>query len=196
MTTSVANPERRAATITSRRSKDGVDTARLLEQAEQLTGQAGGGVDGDGGRSPQKPRLPAVVTAKGKTPQRPARVEKGSQAKDHAVRRGGDEHGPPAERDGGDRSRKSGQVVEGRGVEPHSEGEQQLDERRPSEPTLQLTDADIVEAQAKSRLVQRLAESGEHQGKKVTKAFGLVLIETLKGRRVVLPPALWATVFK
>ncbi|KAE9021239.1 hypothetical protein PR002_g12305 [Phytophthora rubi] len=196
MTTSVANPERRAATITSRRSKDGVDTARLLEQAEQLTGQAGGGVDGDGGRSPQKPRLPAVVTAKGKTPQRPARAEKGSQAKDHAVRRGGDEHGPPAERDGGDRSRKSGQVVEGRGVEPHSEGEQQLDERRPSEPTLQLTDADIVEAQAKSRLVQRLAESGEHQGKKVTKAFGLVLIETLKGRRVVLPPVLWATVFK
>ncbi|KAE9303043.1 hypothetical protein PF008_g22325 [Phytophthora fragariae] len=58
----VANQERRATTVTSRRSKDDVDAAQLLEQSAQLTGQAGGGVDGDGGRSSRKPRLPAAVT--------------------------------------------------------------------------------------------------------------------------------------
>ncbi|KAE9340254.1 hypothetical protein PR003_g10587 [Phytophthora rubi] len=196
VTNPVANQERRATTVTSRRSKDDVDAAQLLEQSAQLTGQAGGGVDSDGGRSSRKPRLPAAVTTKKKKTQQSARADKSSKARYHAARRGCDEHGPPAERDGEDRSQKNGHVVEGREAGPHSEGEQQLDERRPSEPTLQLTDADIVEAQAKSRLVQRLAESGEHQDKKVTKAFGLALIETLKGRRVVLPPALWATVFK
>ncbi|GMF43975.1 unnamed protein product [Phytophthora fragariaefolia] len=53
-----------------------------------------------------------------------------------------------------------------------------------------------MDAQRKSRLVQRLLEAREHQGRKVMKTFGLVTIDTPVGRRIVLPLALWATVLK
>ncbi|GMF40642.1 unnamed protein product [Phytophthora fragariaefolia] len=39
-------------------------------------------------------------------------------------------------------------------------------------------------------------ESGEYRGSKVTRDFGLVVIETPNGPRVVLPPVLWTSVMK
>ncbi|OWZ09440.1 hypothetical protein PHMEG_00017861 [Phytophthora megakarya] len=68
--------------------------------------------------------------------------------------------------------------------------------QRVREPTLQLTDAEIIEAQTKSRMVQKMLQTGRHQGKAISKVFGLVVVERPNGRRVVLPPALWSTVFK
>jgi hypothetical protein len=64
-----------------------------------------------------------------------------------------------------------------------------------AEPTLQVTDSEIREAQDQSRLVKKLRTAGSHQGMEVEQAFGLTLIHTDNGGRVVLPPALWATVF-
>ncbi|OWZ06759.1 Gag-pol fusion protein [Phytophthora megakarya] len=72
----------------------------------------------------------------------------------------------------------------------------ELRRQREQEPTLQLTDAEITSAQQRSRLVQRLLTAGAHKGMTVEKAYGLVVIKTSRGRRVVLPPELWATVFK
>ncbi|KAJ8569039.1 hypothetical protein ON010_g6222 [Phytophthora cinnamomi] len=69
-------------------------------------------------------------------------------------------------------------------------------QRRAVEPTLQLTDGEIIDAQTKSRLVRRMIEAGEYHGQKVTKSFILVVIETQNGQRVILPPVLWATVMK
>ncbi|POM73717.1 LOW QUALITY PROTEIN: Hypothetical protein PHPALM_9409 [Phytophthora palmivora] len=60
--------------------------------------------------------------------------------------------------------------------------------------TQQLTD--IVEAQAKSRLVQQMIETGTHRGKKVDITFGLAVVELPNGRGIILPPMLWVTVFK
>ncbi|GMF48287.1 unnamed protein product [Phytophthora fragariaefolia] len=62
--------------------------------------------------------------------------------------------------------------------------------------TLQLTDNDIAMAQKRSRLVQRLMSTGEYNGMLIETRHSLVLINTTKGRRVVLPPALWPIVFK
>lgn len=64
------------------------------------------------------------------------------------------------------------------------------------EPTLQLIDAVIAGAQARSRLVQKLMNDGTYRGMKVLTSFGLVVIETSRGRRVVLSPELWAMAFK
>ncbi|POM62689.1 Gag-pol fusion protein [Phytophthora palmivora] len=64
------------------------------------------------------------------------------------------------------------------------------------EPTLQLTDTEIISAQATSRLVQRMSADGVHRGMEVSKSFGLTVIKTSNGRRIILPPSLWATVFK
>ncbi|KAJ8508076.1 hypothetical protein ON010_g18905 [Phytophthora cinnamomi] len=69
-------------------------------------------------------------------------------------------------------------------LEQHSERVQ----RRAVEPTLQLTDDEISDAQTKIRLVRRMVEAGEYRGQKVTKSFGLVVIETQNGQRVILPP--------
>jgi hypothetical protein len=63
-------------------------------------------------------------------------------------------------------------------------------------PTLQVTDSEIREAQNQSQLVKKLRTAGNHQGMKVEQAFRLTLIHTHNGRRVMLPPALWAAVFK
>ncbi|KAE9123531.1 hypothetical protein PF007_g7016 [Phytophthora fragariae] len=84
-------------------------------------------------------------------------------------------------------------------VEMNGQRQAAVDEqirRRAHEPTLQLTDTEITSAQAKSRLVQRLLEAGMHRGMKVERRHGLVLIKTTKGRRVILPPELWAVAFK
>ncbi|KAE9022939.1 hypothetical protein PR001_g13031 [Phytophthora rubi] len=62
--------------------------------------------------------------------------------------------------------------------------------------TLQLTDAEVVEAQQHSRLVQKLMAAGEYRGMPVERSYGLVVVNTQSGKRVVLPPALWAVVFK
>jgi hypothetical protein len=64
------------------------------------------------------------------------------------------------------------------------------------EPTLQVTDSAIREAQDQSQLVKKVRMARSHQGMKVEQAFGLTLIHTSNCRRVVLPPALWAAVFK
>ncbi|GMF36166.1 unnamed protein product [Phytophthora fragariaefolia] len=78
-------------------------------------------------------------------------------------------------------------------AEPH---QQELSRRRAGGPKLQLTDAGIMDAQRRCRLVQRLMETGEHHGHKVLKTFKLVTIATLRGNRVILPPALCPTVMK
>ncbi|KAG6595845.1 Gag-pol fusion protein [Phytophthora cinnamomi] len=69
-------------------------------------------------------------------------------------------------------------------------------EQRVGVQTLQLTDENIVTAQKRSRLVQRLVSAGEYKSMKIETRHGLVLINTANGRRVVLPPELWAIVFK
>jgi hypothetical protein len=50
------------------------------------------------------------------------------------------------------------------------------------EPTLQLTDDMIEEEQNKSKLVQKLCEAGQYRGMQVLREFGLVLLETARGR--------------
>lgn len=62
--------------------------------------------------------------------------------------------------------------------------------------TLQATDEEIIAAQNKSQLVKKLRLAGSHRSMKVEQAFGLTLINTSSGRRVVLPPGLWAAIFK
>ncbi|OWY95835.1 hypothetical protein PHMEG_00034060 [Phytophthora megakarya] len=71
-----------------------------------------------------------------------------------------------------------------------------LRRQREQEPTLQLTNAETTSAQRRSRLVHRQLTAGVHKGMTVEKAYGLVVIKTSRGRRVVLPPEIWATVFK
>ncbi|KAG3112717.1 hypothetical protein PI125_g7966 [Phytophthora idaei] len=48
--------------------------------------------------------------------------------------------------------------------------------------TLQLTDKMIVDAQQRSRLVQRTKEKGEHRGLKTEVRHKLVLVNTTRGR--------------
>ncbi|OWZ10469.1 LOW QUALITY PROTEIN: hypothetical protein PHMEG_00016682 [Phytophthora megakarya] len=69
-------------------------------------------------------------------------------------------------------------------------------QRRVYEPTLQLTDTEVADAQHRSRLIQRLLAAGTHQGIPVEELHGLVVVHTPRGRRIVLPPELWASVFK
>ncbi|GMF20951.1 unnamed protein product [Phytophthora fragariaefolia] len=64
------------------------------------------------------------------------------------------------------------------------------------ESTLQLTDAKITAAQERSKLVKKILAAGEFQGKAVKRMYGLVVIETKHGRRVLLPPVLWPIVFE
>jgi hypothetical protein len=64
------------------------------------------------------------------------------------------------------------------------------------EPTLQLTDKMIESEQSKSKLVQKLRTAGQYRALPIVSEYGLVLVETARGRRVVLPPALWPIVFK
>ncbi|KAE9284374.1 hypothetical protein PF001_g22419 [Phytophthora fragariae] len=49
---------------------------------------------------------------------------------------------------------------------------------------------------AGSRLVQKPVEVGEYHGMTVRRMHGLLVANTPRGWRVVLPPALWAVVFK
>lgn len=63
-------------------------------------------------------------------------------------------------------------------------------------PTLQLTDREISAAQARSRLVQRLIAEEGYRGMEVTTEYTLAMIKTPNGKRVILPPELWAVVFK
>ncbi|GMF64074.1 unnamed protein product [Phytophthora fragariaefolia] len=60
----------------------------------------------------------------------------------------------------------------------------------------QLTDDEVIRSQANSRLVQRLVEAGEYGGMTVTTTKRLAVISTANGQRVILPPELWAVVFK
>lgn len=62
--------------------------------------------------------------------------------------------------------------------------------------TLQVTDDELVAAQQRSRWTRKLLEDGEYRGRKVQLTYGLAVIQTDRGRRVLLPPLLWAVVFK
>ncbi|KAE8960994.1 hypothetical protein PR002_g30039 [Phytophthora rubi] len=62
--------------------------------------------------------------------------------------------------------------------------------------TLQLTDEAIVAAQGRSRLVQKMKTDRAHRGMKVVQQYGLVLIDTKRGKRIILPPELWPIAFK
>jgi hypothetical protein len=94
------------------------------------------------------------------------------------------------------RSRRAS--VEVRGGGHGSEGRQgeEPGTEEGGEMTLQVTDEEIMAAQNRSQLVQKLRKAGSYRGRKVEQAFGLTLINTDGGRRVVLPPVLWAAIFK
>ncbi|OWY97957.1 Trafficking protein particle complex subunit [Phytophthora megakarya] len=62
--------------------------------------------------------------------------------------------------------------------------------------TLQLTDDEIETAQQRSKFVKRLVTAGKYGSMAVEDKYGLMTIDTANGRRVVLPPTLWTTVFK
>lgn len=64
------------------------------------------------------------------------------------------------------------------------------------EPSLQMADDEIMTAQQCSKLVQKLLQDGEYYGMKVKRMHGLVTVDTIYGRRVILPPSLWDVVFK
>lgn len=61
--------------------------------------------------------------------------------------------------------------------------------------SLQLTDDEIEDEQKRSEMVQRLLKAGDHRGMTISRLFGLVGIQTPRGRKIVLPPALWPVVF-
>ncbi|KAE8992182.1 hypothetical protein PF005_g18834 [Phytophthora fragariae] len=62
--------------------------------------------------------------------------------------------------------------------------------------TLQLTDDELVIAQQRSKFVKQLSADGKYGSMVVANKFGLVTVDTPNGRRVVLPPTVWAVVFK
>ncbi|GMF27795.1 unnamed protein product [Phytophthora fragariaefolia] len=62
--------------------------------------------------------------------------------------------------------------------------------------TLLLSDDEIMTAQKHSKFVKKLLAAGKYGSMNVVSKYGLVTIETANGWRVILPPTLWATVFK
>ncbi|KAE9016787.1 hypothetical protein PR002_g13573 [Phytophthora rubi] len=143
------------------------------------------------------PKTSTVVSAAGKRPARARRhaeddEQGGGGVRPETVKAGGGE-----KKGGGARRKAAKQPRVGNATAGQPVGDQGEAAQRPAGgPTIQLTDAEIMDAQAKSRLVQRLLEVGENQGQEVTRQFGLVTIKTPTGQRVVLPPALWPTAMK
>ncbi|GMF52344.1 unnamed protein product [Phytophthora fragariaefolia] len=68
--------------------------------------------------------------------------------------------------------------------------------QRAGGPSLKLADEEIMDAQHKSKLIQKLIETGLYRGMKIEQRHGLILIDTAQGKRVILPPELWAVAFK
>lgn len=62
--------------------------------------------------------------------------------------------------------------------------------------TLQLSDAEIITAQGESKFVKQATETGSYRGMEVNVKYGLAVINTKSGWRVLLPPAIWAPAFK
>ncbi|OWZ09842.1 LOW QUALITY PROTEIN: hypothetical protein PHMEG_00017395 [Phytophthora megakarya] len=60
-----------------------------------------------------------------------------------------------------------------------------------TEPTMKRTDDTIIVAQGRSKLVQRMLAKKAYADMEVGKRHGLVVIRTLNGYRVILPPELW-----
>ncbi|KAE9184264.1 hypothetical protein PF004_g23706 [Phytophthora fragariae] len=143
-------------------------------------------------RTPETPtpKASTVVSATGKRPARARRHVEGDDQGGGGVRLetakagGGEKNGGGARR----KAAKQPRVENATAGQPGGD-EGEAVQRPAGGPTLQLTDAEIMDAQTKSRLVQRLLEVGEHQGQEVTRQFGLVTIKTPTGQRVVLPPA-------
>ncbi|OWY93347.1 hypothetical protein PHMEG_00037301 [Phytophthora megakarya] len=65
-----------------------------------------------------------------------------------------------------------------------------------AEPTLQLDDDTVIKAQQRSKLVQRMVALKTYNGMQVSQRHGLVVIGTVRGQRVILPPELWPRAFK
>ncbi|OWZ08383.1 LOW QUALITY PROTEIN: Trafficking protein particle complex subunit [Phytophthora megakarya] len=59
-----------------------------------------------------------------------------------------------------------------------------------------LSDDDIVTAQKSSEFTKRLMTAGKYGSMRVKNEYGLVVIETCDDWQVLLPPTLWAPVFK
>ncbi|KAE8888166.1 hypothetical protein PF005_g23800 [Phytophthora fragariae] len=169
----------RGSTGTARVS-DSAPESRTPETAETLT-----------------PKASTVVSAAGKRLSRARRHVEGDDQGGGGVRLETAKAGGGEKNGGGARRKAAKQPRVGNATAAQPGGDEGEAVQRPAGgPTLQLTDAEIMDAQAKSRLVQRLLEVGEHQGQEVTRQFGLVTIKTPTGQRVVLPPALWPTVMK
>lgn len=61
---------------------------------------------------------------------------------------------------------------------------------------LQLTDAEISGEQQRSDLAKQLDKSKHYRAMSIIDVAGLTMIRTSGGQQTVLPPALWAVVFK
>jgi hypothetical protein len=181
-----------AAGVARRTTNDG---ARTTQSAETSTGRRKTVTWADSGATPReraKPR-PAAGTHTSRARGRGVSTDASRQ---HEAQRPRDEVRADEGREASDAT-----VVPRREVVRVDEARQAADaeaarSRREADPTLQLTDAEIGDAQAKSKSVQKMLREGVYQGREVSKPFGLVMIDSPNGRKLVLPPALWATVFK
>ncbi|KAE8909606.1 hypothetical protein PF007_g27547 [Phytophthora fragariae] len=99
---------------------------------------------------------------------------------------------------GGDEAVSERGTDKGVACKTASEGPVNEDDELTEEPdvTLQLTDNEIMAAQEHSQLVQQMLKAGSYRSMKVESLFGLVFIHTARGKRVILPPALWSVAFK
>ncbi|KAE9015805.1 hypothetical protein PR001_g14806 [Phytophthora rubi] len=120
------------------------------------------------------PKASTVVSAAGKRPARARRHIEGDDQGGGGVRLETAKAGGGEENGGGARRKAAKQPRVGNATAGQPGGDKGEAVQRPAGgPTLQLTDAEMMDAQAKSRLVQRLLEVGEHQGQEVTRQFGL-----------------------
>ncbi|OWY95978.1 Cyclic AMP-dependent protein kinase [Phytophthora megakarya] len=63
-------------------------------------------------------------------------------------------------------------------------------------PTLQLDDTTIMTAQRRRKLVKKLLKDKTYNNMNIKVRHGLIVVATPHGYRVVLPPELWAIIFK
>lgn len=164
----------RAVKALGRHKQETTNESATMQEAKEETANGSGRP-----RRPKKTRIPDDGDGVTRSKRRKTTAQKNNAGKPGAARQ--------RTRSGG------GDPDAARKVRPPlAEGEESV----PKDTTLQITDAEIGKAQRRSKLVQQLLENDEYRGMKVEKAYGLVTIHTTHGRRVVLPPALWAVVFK
>ncbi|KAE9321409.1 hypothetical protein PF008_g17813 [Phytophthora fragariae] len=178
ITTPTPTGGRAVGTTTMTRLEADATTKRGRQRVPPVAERRDDAVSDVGSRVRRQMQTSEVVSSKDKPRQRSTKTGKGAEPAGKAPPRTSGSKGRETIRGGDDQGRGTRRNDEGGEAASPTEEIERLGERPPSEPTLQLTDGEVIEAQQRSRLVQRLVEAGEHQGKKVVTAFGLVLIET------------------